>query len=291
MCSKGERGREIISVIEISRSKLKYEREVIKMKYTKSVETIYTTTDYDGFVFTDWNRNVSNARVVKMVESIKTTGWLPNPVMVNEKFEVIDGQSRVKALERLGMPVQFCIKKGIGRKECQMLNLFQKNWTTNDYIDSYIADGNDNYIWLKNMMIRYAELTSSIVQSIASVKGRNVTSLCGQRSEIIIKGDLSLTSEDRTKIENLLFYLSRFAETAKYLGGRKDTYYGALSFLYGLNSIDRERLVKCVNDARFEGVLVTSSTTEGWLNQFESLYNKSLAKKNRIDIIHEYKIA
>lgn len=262
------------------------------MKYTKSVETIYTTTDYDGFVFTDWNRNVSNARVVKMVESIKNTGWLPNPVMVNEKFEVIDGQSRVKALERLGMPVQFCIKKGIGRKECQMLNLFQKNWSTNDYIDSYASDGNENYIWLKSMMKRFKELSPSVVQGVVAAKGKSIVGICGSRHQnVITKGKLALSIVEKAKTEDLLFYLSRFSETSKYLGGRKDTYFGALCFLYGLGIVDRERLVKCVNDARFEGVLVTSSTTEGWLSQFETLYNKSLAKKNRIDIMHEYKIA
>ena len=61
-----------------------------KMKYKVSEKKIYTTTDYSIFIFTDWNRDVSNSRVVKMVESITKVGWLPQPVLVNEKMEIIE---------------------------------------------------------------------------------------------------------------------------------------------------------------------------------------------------------
>ena len=261
------------------------------MKYTKSVETIYTTTDYDGFIFTDWNRNVSNARVVKMVESIKTTGWLPNPVLVNEKFEVIDGQSRVKALERLGMPVQFCIKKGIGRKECQQLNLFQKNWSNSDFINSYASYGNDNYIWLKSIMAEYKELSSSIVQSIAAGKGAVMApTSVGRIMDSITDGTLEVDKEGRKKVEEELFYLSRFAETITYIGGRKDNFYGAVLFMYNLDDIDNERVCRVVNKAKFDG-LIPAGNAEGWLRQLEDLYNKSLPKANRVDVMHEYKVA
>lgn len=42
----------------------------------KAKTNIYETTDYNLFVFPEWNRDVSNARVVKMIESINTVGWL-----------------------------------------------------------------------------------------------------------------------------------------------------------------------------------------------------------------------
>lgn len=259
-----------------------------KMKYKVSERKIYTTTDYDMFVFTEWNRDVSNARVVKMVESIKRVGWLPQPVLVNENFEVCDGQSRVKALEALGMPVEFCIQKGIGRVECQMMNLFQKNWATKDFIDSYASDGNKNYIWLREMFVRYKILTPSVVQSIAV--GKNYRLCAGNITAIIQEGKLDLSDSEKIKAEKALFYLSRFAETAEYLGGRKDTFYSALFFLYQLEDIDKERLVTVINNARYDG-LVASSIIEGWLNQFELLYNKKLLKSNRVDFVHEYKIA
>lgn len=257
--------------------------------YSVSERKIYTTTNYDLFVFTNWNRNISNARVVMMVESITKVGWLPQPVLVNEKYEVIDGQSRVKALEQLGLPVEFCIMPGIGRRECQMLNLFQKNWTTKNYIDSYASDGNENYIWLKEMLERYKELTPSVVESVVVGKGKT-RCMGGQANSVIHEGTLQLDEFEKIYVDKVLFYFSRFAETINYLGGRKDTFFSALMFMYNLNSIDKEVLCEKVNNARYDG-LVSSGTPEGWLTQLEEIYNKGLRKEKKIDAIHEYKIA
>lgn len=258
-------------------------------RYSISEKKIYTTTNYDIFVFTDWNRDISNARVVMMVESITKVGWLPQPVLVNEKFEVIDGQSRVKALEQLGMPVEFIIMPGIGRTECQMLNLFQKNWSTKNYIDSYVADNNENYIWLRDIIVRYKVLTTSTILGITVGKGK--TRCMGGQSNIVVnEGKLSLTAEEKAHVEKVLFYLSRFADTANYLGGRKDNFYSAIMFMYQLEEIDRERLCQVVNNARYDGI-ISSGTVEGWLQQIEVLYNKNLRKDSKIDVVHEYKIA
>ena len=261
------------------------------MEYKESKEKIYITTDYEGFIFTDWNRDVSNARVVKMVESIKTAGWLPEPVLVNERFEIIDGQSRVKALEKLNMPIYFCIRKGIGRKECQTLNLFQKNWSTSDYINSYIADGNVNYIWLNSMMKKYKELSAGVVQAVCVNKGKPMNGMAsGKVSEKVASGSLKVSEEEKRHIEGVLFFLSRFSETSDYLGGRKDTFYASLTYLYDFDVVDNDRVVRVVNNARYDG-LVSSGTVEGWLQQIEELYNKHLAKAQRLDLMHEYKVA
>lgn len=257
------------------------------MKYKVSEKKIYTTTDYDLFVFPDWNRDVSNARVVKMVESISKVGWLPQPVLVNENFEVIDGQSRVKALQALGKPVEFCIQKGIGRIECQMMNLFQKNWTIKNFIDSYAADGNEDYVWLREMLVRYKDLTSSIVQAIAVGKGKVYSR---DSAAVIQEGRFSLNGLEKAQAEKTMFFLSRFVETVEYLGGRKDKFYIAMMFLYGLHGIDTERLCTVVNNAKYDG-LVACATAEGWLQQIEDLYNRKLSKTKRVDFIHEYKKA
>lgn len=259
------------------------------MAYTASTRTVWTSKDYDMFKFPEWNRSIQNGRVVKMVESIQKVGWLPEPVLVNEKFEVIDGQSRVKALQKLDMPVEFFVVVGIGRKECQMLNLFQKNWTTKNYIDSYISDGNVNYMWLRDMLVKYKELPLSVVLNISASKGAG-KNCGGQFLSIISEGRFEITEREKDYIDNMLFFLTRFTETISYIGGRKDSFYAALKFLYQLDTVDHERLCAVINNARYDS-LVSSSTIEGWLQQFEILYNKGLVKAKRTDIMHEYKIA
>ena len=66
-------------------------------------------------------------------------------------------------------------------------------------------------------------------------------------------------------------------------------FYSAIMFMYLLSVIDNERLYKVVKNAKYE--MVSSGSVAGYIQQFEDIYNKSLAKKNRVDAMHEFKIA
>lgn len=259
------------------------------MNYKNSGEIIYQTKDYKGFIFTDWNRGVGNARVARMVESIKTFGWLPEPVLVNEKFEIIDGQSRVKALEKCGLPVQFVIKRNIGQEECQALNRFQKNWGTLDYISSYASLNNDDYMWLKSLIQDYKSLGVSVVCMVA-VSGQVNICDCGSYAKVISSGLLKVPKEKRTEIEDACFYLTRFLDVIKKLKGRRDRFFYAINFLYRLESVDNERLCRVVNSARYD-IKSPPGTVEGWLEMFDELYNQNRRKADHIDFQHEYRFA
>ena len=258
--------------------------------YKESKKKIYVTTDYNVFKELEGNRPVKNGRAFKAMESIQQYGWLTNPILVNENMEVIDGQGRLEALRRLEMPVEFVIQNGIGIKECQGLNRYQKNWSTMDYIDSYIADGNDNYIWLKKMIHNYKGLTNSVVYSVATSGGSSSSIGATDHFKLLESGSMRVSESGRKKADDALFYLSRFIDTASHLGGRKDKFYSAIMFLYLLDGVDDERLCTVVNNSRYDG-MVSSSTVEGYLQQFEILYNKGLTKAKRVDVMHEYKIA
>lgn len=258
--------------------------------YEESKKKIYITSDYSMFKQLQGNRPVKNARVINTMDSIQKLGWLTEPILINEKFEVIDGQGRLEALKRLEMPVEFIIEKNIGVTECQWLNRYQKNWSTMDYINSYIADGNENYVWLKSLLKQYKGLTNSVIFSVATSRGTSCSIGASDHFKTLENGSLSVTPKQRSVVDNALFYLSRFIDTASFLGGRKDKFYSAVMFLYLLDGIDKDRLCSSINNARYDG-MVSSSTVEGYLQQFENIYNKGLAKKNRIDMMHEYKIA
>ena len=84
----------------------------------EKINTVNRTTDYSLFKRLEGNRNVLEIRVKRITASIKKVGWIQNPVIVNEKMEVIEGQGRLEALKRLGMPVDYIIVPGIGLDEC-----------------------------------------------------------------------------------------------------------------------------------------------------------------------------
>lgn len=106
---------------------------------------VYMTTDYKKFKRLLGNRDVSEQRIKRIIESIQQIGFLNSAIIVNERMEVIDGQARLEALKRLKLPVYYCSHNGAGINECLLLNQKQKNWSCDDYCKSYMEQGNENY--------------------------------------------------------------------------------------------------------------------------------------------------
>lgn len=123
------------------------------MKYEESSTKIYTTSDYAAFKKMLGNRDAKSES--KIIDSIKKVGYICNPIIVNEKMEIIDGQNRLEALKALGMPVQFIIQEGLDINACRSLNIGQTNWGVEDYIYSYASAGNDSYRRLASLMEEY----------------------------------------------------------------------------------------------------------------------------------------
>lgn len=113
--------------------------------------TIYSTTEYDLFdVDTNklkGNRTLSESHVRQLQTSISenATSIEFTPIIVNEKNQVIDGQHRLKALQRLGLPVHYIVWEGGTLEDAQRLNASSKNWTPLDYAYSYASRGNKHY--------------------------------------------------------------------------------------------------------------------------------------------------
>ena len=103
------------------------------------------TEDYSIFKAMDANRQVNLNHVNNLIRSMDTNGALVNPVIVNENYEIIDGQHRLRASLELGLPVYYLMVEGYGIKEVHALNLNQKNWSNQDYLEAYANDGNVNY--------------------------------------------------------------------------------------------------------------------------------------------------
>ena len=97
------------------------------------INAVYKTDNYDMFRTLDSNRAVDSRRVAKVKRSIAAVGQL-NPIVCNEKNEVVDEQARLAACRALGVPVQYIIVKGADIDLCRSANATNKAWTSNDYI-------------------------------------------------------------------------------------------------------------------------------------------------------------
>lgn len=125
-------------------------------KQTHNAGEILKTTDYSVFKGVIGNRGIHEPHLRRLRSSMERRNMLPaNPIIVNERMEVADGQHRLTAAKELGLPIYYTIVENAGLEEIQMLNANNRAWTTYDYLESYIAMGKKEYITLKQFADEY----------------------------------------------------------------------------------------------------------------------------------------
>lgn len=113
----------------------------------KIIGQIYEEDNYGVFVRLEDNRNVLSTRLRKLVVSI-TEKWILNPIIVNEKMEIIDGQGRFEALKSLHKPIPYIVSYGATSEDCRRMNKYNTRWTVLDFANSWAKSGKEPYILL-----------------------------------------------------------------------------------------------------------------------------------------------
>lgn len=110
--------------------------------------TVYQTRDYHKFKPLHGNRIINLAHVKRLTESF-ALNHLVSPIIVNDKFEIIDGQHRFMVCKELEFPLYYIIIKSYGLKEVQVFNTNNSVWTKRDYLESYCQLGIRQYLEFK----------------------------------------------------------------------------------------------------------------------------------------------
>lgn len=100
---------------------------------------LHKTSDYHMFKTLLGNRFVEQRFVENIRKSMQNVGILPMPIIINEQNEVIDGQHRLAAIERLGGEVYYIIVPGLTLDDCISINCQQHSWNTLQFIYSKAA--------------------------------------------------------------------------------------------------------------------------------------------------------
>lgn len=116
------------------------------------VNKVYKTNDLTIFKSIDGNRVPNLIHVNRLTESIKRYGMKCNPILINEKMEVIDGQHRLLAARNVNSHVYFIVIPGSNLNDVHTLNLNQKNWSRKDFMEGYARMGLMPYIKLQTFV-------------------------------------------------------------------------------------------------------------------------------------------
>ena len=201
------------------------------------IAKVYTTNDHSKFKHLEGNREVTTIRAKKIRNSIEKNGYIFNPIIVNEKMEIIDGGGRQQTLEEMGLPVDYIVRPGLSVKDCQALNSASSTWKQIDYINSYADLGNINYIYLRNLITRFPDIpVTSVVSAVTDTVSVNIKAL--------VAGEFVCTEQQYNDASGLLSYANRFMYTIKRCRTktRNHILIGALMFTKKLANVDHERL-------------------------------------------------
>ena len=250
-------------------------------KFPAEAREIYQTKHYEIFKKVKGNRGVDANRVNKIKNSIIENGYICNPIIVNEKMEVIDGQGRLEALELLGLPVDYIIVPGTGVVECTAMNIASTNWSLTDYIDSYATIGNENYINIQKLINKYKGVIN--VSTVVGVAlGHNNGKAIRKQviSEKAICGNNEMAYAARR-----LDWLAEMKPIFKKCSN-KDTLQSCLLSIFNMEGVDRERLKNRLLDC---GSVTGYSTIDDCLDVLSEIYNYRLRAESKVDFKHYYK--
>lgn len=241
------------------------------MNSAKPLE-VRKTANHEMFKKLGGNRTVEEIRVKKIIQSIKKVGYIPSPIIVNENYEVIDGQGRLEATKRLNLPIYYMVVEGIGIDECIAMNINQTNWRIIDYIQSHADTGNVSYVYLLQLVKTYEKVFQNKVIFYVTT-GLAVESV----NNSIKDGRFVCTVQDFNRAQKILSWLKGFKPSIDRVGGHTEFYYMALAFCSGDEEVDNERLFNKITALRAN--LIPVSTMLQALEQIEDIYNTRARQK------------
>ena len=138
----------------------------------RTPETLHTRV-YTMFRVIGGNRPISKSHVRNLVESYADNPDLIElrPVLVNEKFEIIDGQNRIEAMKLLGIEVPYQVVPGLSISAAQLMNATTLPWSLDDFGSSYAFEGNPHYLQFQQYRTKYGFGSSLMLEFMAAASG------------------------------------------------------------------------------------------------------------------------
>ncbi len=254
----------------------------------KTEYVVKKTTEYDIFNIINANRNINPRHVKTLKGSFREHGVLMNPILVNDKMQVVDGQHRLTALKQLELPVYYLIIGDYGIKEVQALNLNQKNWSKKDYAVSFSEMGYEHYTTLLEFHKEYDEFgfTSCIklLQNSTTVKdvGRKNSNLKRNTTEetnpsqVFEEGTWEVSDYDIA--EEWVEYLRNIDEY--YSGYNRSVFVSTMIGLFKKPQFDRDEFMRKLS---YQGNALNDCTSiSDYLLLIEEIYN--FKKRNKVNL-------
>lgn len=145
-----------------------------KRKNLNTIPTIESTKDYSKFKFHHSNRPTPGPHVSAIMHEIQQNpnSIKYNPILINKKGYIIDGQNRFKACVKLGLPIFYIQADDLSIADIPTLNRNQKSWSLNNYVHFFSSYHNKkDYKRIKALQKKYP-ISTGVISALLAL-GRN----------------------------------------------------------------------------------------------------------------------
>ena len=244
----------------------------------KVIGYIYETMDYDKFKRLPDNRDVYESRIGKLIASIRER-YILNPITVNEKMEVIDGQGRFDARKKLGLPIHYYIVEGATSEDCRRMNKYNTIWKSLDYAKSYAKAGVSSYINL----LKACNATGLNISIVLRLSGRGSSHWAGKEGTSrprFERGELVFTTSDIETAKNTAEMAREIIEALQFTGRPNGAFWTSVKVATQTDGYDHMRMLRNCRDSR--STYTQMSKLSDQLVEFDRIYNKRAKTSNRL---------
>lgn len=236
-----------------------------KKENVKSDVVIYSTTDYKRFKFIDGNRYVNEKKVEKLIGTINDGLDILKyaPIIVDNDYGIIDGQHRYHVCLKLKRSVHYIIAPPKKITEIAKINSATDKWRMGDYLESYVAVMNRDYMELD----QFTETYNLSLGVAISLLGRGKAADGGHMLERFRNGYFKVNDRDEAhRIATFLMDYKKYTELFK-----QRSFAVAISRLSVHENYDHKKMMEKLEKSKIK--IKKEQTPKDYIRQLEGIFN------------------
>lgn len=242
------------------------------------MEQIEKTKEYDKFKLLKGNRPLDRYHLKKLKESIEKDNRLNlHPIIVNENYEVIDGQHRLETAKQLGIDIFFIKSNTVCDDHLIICNVNQKSFDVENYIDFFaIKEKKEEYIQLRDMLKSSGLKPKALLTLILGTVSATIL-------EFLKTGKFKFpANQEPLEVLNFYFDFSAYVKDKRikpFSIFTNHNFTRALRWIFKTSGFESEIFFKKLDLRWFD--LKPQRTSEDWYSLLIGIYN--FKNHNRID--------
>lgn len=231
------------------------------------MKQILETKDYTLFKRIQGNRDINKNHLDKLSASIMENNMMQvNPILVNEQYEIIDGQHRFEICKLNNFPIFYTVVEEANLRDVLLLNSNNKPWMLKDYLKTYVSLNNQHYKALEAFMEKYG---LGITLSVCLLSGSSIPQGGSAMIKQFKSGNFNVSQfENAVKMVNSVNKFTDYAD-ARVLKDR--AFFEAIRII--LSYVEVREVIASFEKSK-DHISPQFSTTD-YLRIIEGVYNKN----------------